>query len=437
MLNADLLNAVRATFALYSQPEKSVHLRSILTPCLFTNRETFPLEITKRLKSMQSTDEQYDIAIVGGGIAGLAIAYVAARRGQRVVLFERNRQIRGASVRNFGMVWPIGQPPATFDRAMRSREIWLDLARRAGFWANPCGSLYLAYHEDELHVLEEFAATVRHRPYQCQMLTPEQTVEKSCAVNPVGLEGALWSNTEVNINPREATTAIHRYLVQQLSVRIHHQTPIKEITRSELSDGRQRWRAGRIYVCSGDDFETLYPDQFARSGLVKCKLQMMRTLNQPIGWQLGPNLASGLAMRHTPAFAHCESLRLIDERLRREMPKLLQWQISPMVAQTPYGEITLGDSRECGAEPSPFDKQHLNQLIIRHLKKIIQLPNWEIGETWHGLVAQLPGHTEFVADTEEHVRIVTGLGTTGITLAFGLALELLGETQRTSYGQTW
>ncbi len=59
------------------------------------------------------TDHQYDDAIVGAGILGLAHAYHLSRLGRRVIVLERDVRAVGASVRNFGMLWPVGQPAAS------------------------------------------------------------------------------------------------------------------------------------------------------------------------------------------------------------------------------------------------------------------------------------------------------------------------------------
>ncbi|MDX1942032.1 MAG: TIGR03364 family FAD-dependent oxidoreductase [Saprospiraceae bacterium] len=377
---------------------------------------------------MQQHNSKYDVAVVGGGIVGLAMAYIAARKGLSVAVFERHPKAQGATIRNFGMVWPIGQAAGTFHRAMLAREIWLELAQKAGFWANPGGSLHLAYHEDELHVLEEFVATTRQVGYQCQMLTPLETIARSNAVNPVGLEGALWSATEVNVDPREASEAIHRYLAQQLGVSIFYNTVITNIEYPCLVSGINEWKAEQIYVCSGADFETLYPALFAESGLTKCKLQMMRTAPQPNQWQLGPNLAAGLTLQHYTSFAHCESLQLLKKRFAREMGDYNRWGIHVLVSQTRLGELTIGDSHEYGLDLSPFDKSLVNNLILKYLKKFLKAPTIEIEESWHGIYAKNPGKTEYIVQPEEGVTIVNGLGGAGMTLSFGLAAELFEQS---------
>src|ERR1700743_2825343 len=99
-----------------------------------------------------------DIAVIGGGILGLAHAYVFARAGKRVALFERSTRARGASVRNFGMIWPLGQHAGEMrDLALRSRRMWLEALEAARLSYRPVGSLHVAYHDDEAGLLREVA----------------------------------------------------------------------------------------------------------------------------------------------------------------------------------------------------------------------------------------------------------------------------------------
>src|SRR5215831_16487382 len=114
---------------------------------------------------MENTAE---IGIVGAGIMGLAHAFAAATRGYRVVVFERDHRASRASVRNFGLIWPIGQPHGVLlQLALRSRAHWLQVLNdaRLPYWST--GSLHVAYREDEADVAREFAELAPDLGYQC------------------------------------------------------------------------------------------------------------------------------------------------------------------------------------------------------------------------------------------------------------------------------
>ena len=66
--------------------------------------------------------------VVGAGIVGLATARALAAKGFKVKVFDRSQKAIGASIRNFGMIWPIGQPDGPYATALRSRNIWKEIA---------------------------------------------------------------------------------------------------------------------------------------------------------------------------------------------------------------------------------------------------------------------------------------------------------------------
>src|SRR5262249_62310875 len=91
-----------------------------------------------------------EVAVVGGGILGLAHAYMAAKHGRSVVVFERGMRAQGASVRNFGMIWPIGQPPGPMhDIALRSRSLWLGGVEWSMLPSLATGSLPVGYSGEQ------------------------------------------------------------------------------------------------------------------------------------------------------------------------------------------------------------------------------------------------------------------------------------------------
>src|SRR6201992_3249653 len=85
------------------------------------------------------------VVIVGGGILGTMHAVMARRRGLAVTHLERERDGRGASVRNFGLVWVSGRRAgAELALALRARELWEEVAADApGTGVRHAGALTL------------------------------------------------------------------------------------------------------------------------------------------------------------------------------------------------------------------------------------------------------------------------------------------------------
>lgn len=377
-------------------------------------------------------ERRADVAVIGAGIVGLAHALAAAKRGHKVVLFERDDRAVGASTRNFGLVWPVGQQDGPlYERALRSREIWLEVARESSIWYRRSGSLHLAYSPEERDVVEEYLETTPEAAeYGCELLTPAAVADKSLAARQDGLLCALWSPNELNVDPRQAIPAISEMLERDYGVERRFGTSVKSIDPPLVETTSGNWRVDRVFVCSGNDFETLYPETFAGSGITRCKLQMLRTVAQPGGWSLGPCLCSGLTLLHYGAFAHCESLDALRERFERESPFEVENRIHVLVSQTASGEITIGDSHEYGLTHDPFEREDIYRAILSYLSTFASIPRLEVAERWVGFYPRLEdGSPELVAHPDSGVTVVNGLGGAGMTLSLGLAEENLERSE--------
>jgi FAD dependent oxidoreductase TIGR03364 len=367
--------------------------------------------------------------VVGAGIAGLATARALAIRGYDVVVIERTGKAVGASIRNFGMIWPIGQPGGELlERAMLSKNIWIQVCREAGIGFEEVGSLHCAYRQDEWDVIQEFE-NAEGKERQLQLLNPQETRLRSNAIVKENLIGSLFSATEIIIDPREAIAKIPQWLAEKYGVKFIWGQAVTDICYPCLYAGKQQFEADEIYVCSGADFETLYPEVYSTTAITKCKLQMMRMTAQPGNWRLGPALCGGLTLIHYKSFSKTPSFPVLKERLDNEYHEYIKWGIHVMVSQNLAGELTVGDSHEYGMTHDPFDKHFINELILSYLKTFARFEDETIIQTWNGIYPKLiNGETDLIFHPEQGVTVINGLGGAGMTLSFGLCEQLIAKT---------
>lgn len=372
--------------------------------------------------------ERFDAAVVGGGIVGLAHAFSAAQAGLRVVVFEKTPEAQAASVRNFGLIWPIGQLAGERYRlAMQSRSLWMTVLGEARIPFVATGSLHVAYRNEEAEVVREFASIGPEQGYACEWLEPEAAVRLSPGLKREGLRGALYSDSEVMVDPRSVLQRLPQYLAASLGVHVRFGQRVTNIQDGLVWTGRDKVEAPLVFVCPGGDLEELYAEELAQHGMIRTKLQMLRTVPQPDEWKMGPALAGGLTLRFYPAFRICRSLPALQERVARDMPEYERWGIHTMVSQAGDGSLTLGDSHEDGARVSPFLKQEIDSLIVRHVQTFFAPPDLSIAERWYGVYVKHPQDPFCHIEPEPGVHVVTGLGGAGMTLAFGVARTVVEQ----------
>jgi len=367
--------------------------------------------------------------VVGAGIVGLAVTRALSEKGFDVTVVERSEKVIGASVRNFGMVWPIGQPSGTlYQRAIRSRDIWKEIAEEAGMWYDDCGSMHLAYHDDEWQVLQELEYLFGQENRKSFLWTKDMIADRFPTIKTHGLKGGLFSKDELIVDPRTAIDTIPTFFSSKYDVEFLWKSNVTDVKTNSIKVNGQWMDTDMIWICSGPDFETLFPELFAKLSITKCKLQMMRYMPEPSTLRIGTAVCGGLSLAHYQSFKAASSLKDLKDRFQEEMQAYMSNGIHVMVSQNQAGELTVGDSHEYGHSLDPFDRSSINQLIIDYLSTFMHCENWKMTESWNGIYSKMTDNsTEVFLNPEKDVFILNGLGGAGMTLSFGLAEEMVAN----------
>jgi FAD dependent oxidoreductase TIGR03364 len=361
------------------------------------------------------------VVIVGGGVLGTMHAVMARRHGFDIVHLEREPEARGASVRNFGLVWVSGRRSGPeLALALRARELWEEIAAHApGIGFRPAGSLTLACDEAELRVLQEAADLPDAKQREFQLLDPDGVR----AVNPAlrgSFLGGLYCRADGIVEPRAAQPALRASLAGPGYTWLPGAEAV-EVAAHGVRDQFGTWHRGDLVIlCTGANFTGVVGPHLAATphSLRRVRLQMLQTA--PFPGRLATSVADGDSLRYYPAYdVPARAL------LGPQAPAAAAARAQLLLVQRADGGLTIGDTHEYD-EPFAFD---VDEDAYDHLRARAEallgtaLP--KVQRRWAGVYCEVTGTTELYhrSAVAPGVVLVTGPGGRGMTCSPAIAEE--------------
>ena len=366
------------------------------------------------------------VLIVGGGVLGTMHAWHALRRGHEVRQLEREPEARGASVRNFGLIWVSGRDGGPeLSLALRARAGWEELAAEVpGIGFRPNGSLTLAAGQAELQLLKEAAARPDAAVRGYELLDAAAARE----VNPAlrgEFAGGLRCRRDAVVEPRLALAAIREHLLARAGrpagYRWRPGREAAEIAPHAVRDHTGEWHRGDLVVlCPGAAHTGVAGPHLAsyqRPPVRRVRLQMMQT--QAFAGRLTTSVADGDSLRYYPAF----DLPGRD-RLPPQAPAAAAVRAQLLLVQRLDGSLTIGDTHSYD-EPFAFDVREDPYDHLRgQAEKLLGSPLPRTERRWAGVYSQATGPELYHrSQAAPGVILVTGPGGRGMTCAPAIAEE--------------
>jgi FAD dependent oxidoreductase TIGR03364 len=356
--------------------------------------------------------------VVGGGILGAMHAWHGRRRGYEVVHLEREAAARGASVRNFGLVWVSGRAAgAELSLALRARELWSEVASdvpavalRAG------GSMTIAVNDDEWRVVQQAAELPDAEARGFHLLDPAQVRERNPGLGG-DLHGALWCEKDALVEPRLTSASIVAHLADGPDYTWRPACAVVDVRDGGVRDDEGVWWDGDlVVVCPGAAHSGPFAE-WLRTGVRRVRLQMMQTA--PLDATLSTSIADADSLRYYPAYA---SLDLAS--LPPQAAVAAESGLQLLMAQRMDGSLTIGDTHgydepfEFDVEEPPYDE------LYRRASAVIGPAMPRVIRRWAGVYSQVTDDRIYARhDVAERVVLVTGAGGRGMTCSPAIAEE--------------
>jgi heterotetrameric sarcosine oxidase gamma subunit len=165
------------------------------------------------------------VVVIGGGVIGTSVAYHLTKLGLTdLVLLEQGQLSSGTTWHAAGLVGQLRANESGTRLVQYSTQLYSELEDEVGLSAGfkRCGGVTVARTEDRMTQLRRTAASAAAYDLECELLSPEEALERYPVMRVDDLVGAIWLPGDGKANPTDLTSALARGARQRGARIIEH-----------------------------------------------------------------------------------------------------------------------------------------------------------------------------------------------------------------------
>ncbi|MEQ8587462.1 MAG: FAD-dependent oxidoreductase [Thalassobaculaceae bacterium] len=340
-----------------------------------------------------------DVAVIGGGLVGAAVAWGLARAGARVTVLDEGDDALRASRGNFGLVWVQGKGDGMHEYAAwsrRSAEIWPELAAALAeeegvdVGLRQPGGIEACLDEAEYAEAELSLKRMHNQPgvgaNDVRMISAAEARDLEPALGP-DIAGASFCPHDGHVSPLYLLRGLHAGMARHgVDHRLDHK--VERVRHGGdgfvLETTQGRVEADRVVLAAG---------------LGNGRLAPMVGLDVPTAPDRGQILVT------------------------QRMPTLFRHPMARL-RQTEEGSIMIGASHDRSADSTELDIETSARLAARARRLVPALAGARIVRTWAALRVMSPDGFPIYAESETCPGAFVVTCHSGVTLAAAHALDL-------------
>ncbi|NGQ97441.1 FAD-binding oxidoreductase [Brevibacillus sp. SYP-B805] len=352
-----------------------------------------------------------EVAVIGGGIIGGAIAYYAAKAGMEVTVIERGELASGTSSRCDGNILAIDKDPG-FDSQMslKSQQLVAELSRELEhpFEYRAPGSILVCESEEEMRAAEEWVRRQQEAGLPFRMLD-RADIRQESPYFADDLLGGLECATDSTVNPYLLTYALFAG-AQKRGAQVRLRSEVTAVTREAAGGFRIETSQGELTAKQVVNAAGVWAPQIGRMLGVEIPIKPRK------GHLIVASRQAPVGLRKVMEFGYLITKfggkRQVDEETER-------YGVALVFEPTESQNFLIGSSRQFVGFDTKVDLRVVRCMARRMLRFYPRLADFTLIRTYAGLRPWTVDHLPIVSRVEEvpGFFIAAGHEGDGISLA--------------------